>query len=102
MTDQEELQLLYLNRPVTRPSARTWAKHLALLGLTFCTATLAGTIFPFGHYNWLDKFDPQTLSDVLQLPLVYPALIASAVRDAFATPAELAYGLKFAVSLLFI
>lgn len=31
-----------------RPTARTWAKHFGFFFLTLCTATLAGSIFPFG------------------------------------------------------
>lgn len=102
MTSEENLDLLYLNRPVMRPTARTWMRHILLLAITFCTATVAGLIYPFGHYPFLDSFDPQTASDVLQLPLVYAAMLADAVRQAFATPAELRYGLEFSASLLFI
>lgn len=31
-----------------RPTARTWAKHSFYFFLTFCTATLAGTLYPIG------------------------------------------------------
>ena len=31
MTNEENLELLYLDRPVMRPTARTWAKHILLL-----------------------------------------------------------------------
>jgi len=31
-----------------RPTARTWAKHFGFFFLTLCTATLAGSIYPFG------------------------------------------------------
>lgn len=85
-----------------RPRARTWAWHILLLAITFCTATLAGLIYPFGHYPFLGDFDPQTFRELLQLPLVYGTMLVDAVRQAFATPAELGYGLEFSASLLFI
>jgi len=102
MTNEDDLDLLYLDRPVMRPTMRTWLRHLLLLAITFCTATIAGLIYPFGHYPFLDNFDPQTTGDLLQLPLVYAAMLIEAVRQAFATPAELRYGLEFSASLLFI
>jgi membrane-associated protease RseP (regulator of RpoE activity) len=103
MTPEENLDLLYLDRPMMRPTAKTWARHLLLLALTFCTATVAGLIFPFGHYPFLDNFDPQTFGDLLQLPVVYAAMLADAVRNAVVVhPEELVYGLKFSASLLFI
>ncbi len=89
-----------------RPTLRTWAKHLLLLGITFCTATLAGTLFPFGPYQTLPDADPQTTGELFQLivtlPIHYAAFIADAVRVLFTTPGVLAYGLKFSISLLFI
>ncbi|MFL6375149.1 MAG: site-2 protease family protein [Pyrinomonadaceae bacterium] len=103
MTKEENLELLYLERPVMRPSARTWARHILLLAITFCTATVAGLIYPFGHYPFLDNFDPQTFSDVLQLPVVYIAMLGDAIGRAFtSTPSELVYALEFSASLLFI
>jgi membrane-associated protease RseP (regulator of RpoE activity) len=103
MTNEENLELLYTDRPVMRPTAKTWMRHLLLLAITFCTATVAGLIYPFGHYPFLDNFDPQTFGDLLQLPVVYTVMLADAVTKAFTTqPAELVYGLKFSASLLFI
>jgi membrane-associated protease RseP (regulator of RpoE activity) len=102
MTDQENLELLYANRPVLKPTARTWAKHIALLAITFCTATVAGLMYPFGSYPWFEKFDPQTFGELLQLPVVYPALLLDAVSHALAQTGGIAYGLEFSISLLFI
>jgi membrane-associated protease RseP (regulator of RpoE activity) len=102
MTNEENFELLYLDRPVMRPSARTWARHILLLAITFCTATVAGLIYPFGHYPFLDSFDPQTIGDFLQLPVVYAVMLADAIRQAFANPTELRYGLEFSASLLFV
>ncbi|HEV7700134.1 MAG TPA: site-2 protease family protein [Pyrinomonadaceae bacterium] len=106
MTDQENLELLFANRPVMKPSAATWAKHLLLLAVTFCTATLAGTMFPFGRFDSLPAADPQSLSELGQLlleaPTRYAAFIAGAVQSAFSAPGQLTYGLEFSISLLFI
>src|SRR4051812_11891866 len=103
MTEPDEYDLLYLTRTVVRPSAGTWARHFLLLGLTLCTATLAGLIYPFGAYLWIDKVpDPQSFTDLLQLPLVYLGLIGEAIRTAALTPGGLAYGFEFSISLLFI
>src|SRR4051794_13288004 len=102
MTHEENLELLYLDRPVMRPTARTWIRHILLLAITFCTATVAGLIYPFGHSEFLDKFDPQTVGEFFQLPLVYVAGIAVAVTNAFTNqPQELVYGVTFSASLLF-
>src|SRR6476620_1096574 len=102
MTEPDEYDLLYLNRTVTRPSFGTWARHFLLLGVTLCTATVAGLIYPFGSYSWIEKVDPQTFGDFLQLPLVYLGLIGDAIRQAAATPGDLVYGFEFSFSLLFI
>ena len=89
-----------------KPDLRTWIKHILLLGLTFCTVTLAGTLFPFGPFQTLPDADPQNATEFLQLllalPVKYAALIADAVRSLFFEPGHLAYGLKFSLSLLFI
>lgn len=89
-----------------RPTARTWIKHILLLGLTFCTVTIAGTLFPFGRYNPLPEADPQTVSEAFQLllslPVNYAALIVDAVNALFTEPGYLTYSLSFSLSLLFI
>lgn len=90
-----------------RPTARTYVKHLLLLAVTFCTATIAGTLYPFGGFSTLpDTADPQTLAEfnqlLVSLPTKYAALIAGAVTDLFTKPGYLIYGLEFSISLLFI
>ena len=61
MTDPESLEpQFFYDRPSMRPTARTWIKHIVLLGVTFCTVTIAGTLFPFGPYQTLPDADPQT------------------------------------------
>jgi len=89
-----------------KPTARTWIKHILLLLITFCTVTIAGTLFPFGPYQTLPDADPQTAAEffqlLLSLPVKYVALIADAVTVLFTQPENLAYGLSFSLSLLFI
>lgn len=106
MTEPDNFDLLYENRPVLKPTAGTYVRHLLLLALTFCTVTLAGTMFPFGRFDTFPESDPQTFAQfldfVFSMPVRYITLIGSAVTNVIANPAELAYGLSFSVSLLFI
>ena len=89
-----------------RPGAWTYVKHLLLLALTFCTATIAGTLFPFGAGATLPEADPQTASEFMQFlataPMRYANLIADALSQIYTKPEILKYGLSFSVSLLFI
>ena len=108
MTDPESIepQFIYDRIPM-RPTLRTWIKHILLLGLTFCTVTIAGSLFPFGPNQVLsDAADPETATEFLQmlaaLPLNYATLIADAVGKLFTKPEYLTYGLEFSISLLFI
>lgn len=56
MTEPDSIeQPIYYGRPVMKPTVGTWIKHLLLLGVTFCTATIAGTLFPFGRLDYLPK-----------------------------------------------
>lgn len=106
MQDVEQFDLLYRDRPVMRPTARTWIKHILLLAVTFCTATIAGSMFPFGRFDSFPVADPETFGDFLQfiftLPGRYVSLIADAITNLYANPQELIYGVSFALSLLFI
>jgi membrane-associated protease RseP (regulator of RpoE activity) len=108
MTEPERIvpQPYFYDPPVDRPTTRTWLKHLALLALTFCTVTVAGSIFPFGPYQTLPDADPQNLQELISLlfslPAHYALLVGGAVQALFQQPGYLAYGLKFAASLLFI
>ncbi len=93
-------------RPSFRPTIRTWIKHILLLAITFCTVTVAGTLFPFGHFDSFPEADPQTLTEffklLLLLPQNYAVLIVNAVANIFANTDNLIYGLSFSLSLLFI
>ncbi|MFT3742949.1 MAG: site-2 protease family protein [Pyrinomonadaceae bacterium] len=107
MTEPDQIDHFYqYERPSMRPTLRTWIKHILLLGFTFCTVTIAGSIFPFGPYQTLPEADPQNLQEVLQfifsLPAKYAFLLVDAVRALFTLPGHLLYGLQFSLSLLFI
>jgi membrane-associated protease RseP (regulator of RpoE activity) len=90
-----------------RPTWRQWVKHAALLVLTLCTATLAGSMFPFGQINVFPTADPQTLQEVLSFVASLPGAYAHLIVDAFQKLATnqnniLVDGLSFSFSLLFI
>ncbi|MEO7540195.1 MAG: site-2 protease family protein [Pyrinomonadaceae bacterium] len=107
MTDPELLEPAFIyERPSLRPTRRTWFKHLLLLAVTFCTATIAGTLFPFGRFQTFPDADPQTAFELFQfivsIPVKYAGLIAAAVGNLYLHPAELLYGVSFSLSLLFI
>jgi membrane-associated protease RseP (regulator of RpoE activity) len=88
-----------------RPTARTWAKHIALLLITLVTATIAGVIYPFGPLP-LPLPDAQTWGQLVEilfnLPVYYSILIVNAITALFTNPDVLRFGLSFSVSLLFI
>ena len=107
MTDPELIeQPIYYGRPVMKPTVGTWIRHLLLLGLTFCTATIAGTLFPVGEGNYLPEDDPQSFYELLHLlatlPTRYAAMIVEIVGKLFTHTSTLIYGLEFSISLLFI
>lgn len=89
-----------------KPTWRAYVLHSALLFVTFCTATIAGTLFPFGKIDTLPEADPQTFSEfvsfVFSLPAKYIVLIGDAANKLFTESGYLAYGLSFSLSLLLI
>ncbi len=106
MTDPESIEQYLAERPSFRPTARTWAKHILLLLATFCTVTIAGSMFPFGPNQILPADDPQNLQEFLSflfsLPAKYAVLVGGAITALFTNPEFLSYGVKFSLSLLFI
>ena len=102
MTDPE----YFHEPPLPIPSVGTYVRHLLLLAVTFCTATIAGTLFPFGPGAEIPDADPQTTSEIMQfiltIPTRYAAFLTEAVHKIFTDTATLKYGLSFSVSLLFI
>lgn len=98
---------LFSRREAMRPTARTWAKHLLFLLVTFCTVTIAGLLPPFGIKNDIfASFNPQTWTEVFyalpQLPLAYIHEIIATAKLFFTDAGYFRYGLSFSLSLLFI
>lgn len=107
MTEHENFEALYADRPVLIPTTATYIRHVLLLAITFCTVTVAGSMFPFGpNVSLLPEDDPQTTEAFVQmivsLPVRYVSMIGNAAGALFSHPDYLAYGLKFSLSLLFI
>jgi membrane-associated protease RseP (regulator of RpoE activity) len=107
MSEDEPIDIEYFSdAPLPRPSGGTYLKHLLLLAITFCTATIAGTLFPFGPNVSIPGDDPQSIPEFLQflatVPVRYTGFIVDAVSKLFTDPETLRYGLSFSVSLLFI
>ena len=94
-------------REAMRPTAWTWAKHLALLLAAFFTVTIAGTLQPFGRLPiFPDVQDPQTTAEVFNLLISLPALYLHLIFDTIIKLSTdlglLKEGLRFSVSLLAI
>lgn len=94
-------------REAMRPTARTWAKHLGFLLITFCTVTIAGLLPPFGiKQDIFAGLNPQTWTEIFyalpQLPLAYIYEIIETARRFFTDAEYFRYGLSFSLSLLFI
>ncbi len=97
----------FSRREAMRPTARTWAKHIGLLLITFCTVTIAGLLPPFGIVTDIFKdLNPQTWTEILyilpQLPLAYVYEIVRVIGLFFTDYEYFKYGLSFSLSLLFI
>ena len=94
-------------REAMRPTAWTWAKHLGLLFVTFCTVTIAGLLPPFGIIGDIfSGLNPQTWTEtfyaVLAIPAAYFQEILRAVSLFFTNPVYFKHGISFSLSLLFI
>lgn len=81
------------------PSPTIWLKHIAFLLVTFATMTVAGSMFPFGPHDPFPATDPGSVGEFVGF---YGAMIVSAITNLFRDPADLTYGLKFSLSLVFI
>jgi len=94
-------------REAMRPSLRTWLKHIVLLLIAFCTATVAGVLQPFGFIeilpgvqdprNWTEGFDL-----LLSLPSLYFQLISNVLYRLSTEFKTFQYGVSFSLSLLTI
>lgn len=99
-------QVYFFEQESHRPTASEWAKHFALLAVTFVTATIAGSLYPFGRIQIFPDADPRTWPEIIQflltLPLRYVDLIVGTVSYLASNTEALIYGLSFSGSLLFI
>jgi membrane-associated protease RseP (regulator of RpoE activity) len=107
MTEEDRLEPpITFERTALRPTARTWIKHIILLLITLCTATVAGVLYPFGSSANFIAGDPQTAGELWTffqtLPAEYAIMILKTVTDLFVVDGLLFEGLSFSVSLLFI
>ena len=97
---------LQFDEPSLVPSWRAYFRHGIFLAITFFTATIAGTLFPFGPIDTLPQADPQTWSEfaelIFSLPAKYVLLIGTVFESVAADPGLLLYGVCFSSSLLFI
>jgi membrane-associated protease RseP (regulator of RpoE activity) len=77
-----------------------------LFAATFCTATVAGMMEPFGPIPLLTSADPSTIRDtgdlVAALPEIYFGTVAFVISLLLANGDALLMGLSFSVPLLFI
>lgn len=93
-------------RVAMRPTPRAYAFHLLLLAATLVTATIAGTLYPFGSVEIMPTADPQSTGELIEfifsLPSRYIVLIGGVVGSLLSDWELLRNGLKFSISLLFI
>ena len=98
---------LFDRREAMRPSLRTWLKHIFLLLIAFCTATIAGVLQPFGFIEILPGVqDPQNWAEgfdlLLSLPSLYFQLLSNTSYRLVTEFETFRYGVSFSVSLLTI
>ena len=93
-------------RIAMRPMARAYALHFLLLFVTLVTATIAGTLYPFGSVEVMPTADPQSTGELIEfifsLPARYVVLIGGVIGSLVTDWELLKNGLKFSLSLLFI
>jgi membrane-associated protease RseP (regulator of RpoE activity) len=97
----------FSRREAMRPTARTWAKHIALLLVTFCTVTIAGLLPPFGIITDIfSGLNPQTWTETFyalaSIPGAYVNELLRVIHLFFTDFVYFKYGLSFSLSLLFI
>lgn len=89
-------------RNMARPSAREWARHLALFGLTVITTTIAGVMLISPNVEPAIKPPAGILGYLLFLPQYYLASVAALMVHALSNPPVLLQGVLFSASLLAI
>ena len=92
--------------PLPWPDGRTLARHVIFLLVTFCTATIAGVIFPFGPMFSFPPGDLPAWNDpavfLTWAPTLYALFVINAVYLLLTNTLYLTIGLSFSVPLLVI
>ena len=90
----------------SKPSTATWLKHLGFLAITFCTATIAGVVTPFGPIAYFAPLDFPGWNDpalfISWIPTLYSLFVIDIVRTLLTTPTLLIQGISFSIPLLII
>jgi membrane-associated protease RseP (regulator of RpoE activity) len=91
------------SRRAMRPNLKTWLKHFVFLLITFLTSTVAGALYPFGIVNWFENTETAAVNiGWFETIAALPHWYFSIIYEVFSKPENLAYGLKFSISALFI
>ena len=95
-----------IDRAASRPTTATWAKHLGFLAITFCTATIAGVVPPFGPGVNFPPLDFPAWNDTVLFiswaPTLYALFVVEVVRSILTDPTMLINGVSFSIPLLII
>ncbi|HEY2867474.1 MAG TPA: hypothetical protein VGJ02_10315, partial [Pyrinomonadaceae bacterium] len=95
-----------IDRDALRPTTSTWVKHFGFLAITFCTATIAGVVPPFGPGINFPPLDFPGWNDTALFlswaPTLYVLFVVDVVRSLFASPTLLIEGISFSIPLLII
>ena len=95
-----------LDQVTSRPTTASWLKHLGFLAITFCTATIAGVVTPFGRIaDFAPLYFPgwnDTALFISWAPTLYALFVVDIVRSLLTNPALLVEGISFSVPLLII
>jgi membrane-associated protease RseP (regulator of RpoE activity) len=106
MEEPQQTVFYFEPRRSLRPTWRAWLRHGLLMFVTFCTVTIAGSIYPFGPVLVFPNANPQTWSETLtfflHLPEEYAKLIYQTVVLLFTNDAVRSHGLEFSLSIMFI
>lgn len=89
-----------------RPTAKEWARHIALFLAAVFSTTLAGALQPFGYLPIMPDANPERWDEILRFLISfqthYLQFIFEAIGQIWNTPVYLQHGLSFSLSLLAI
>lgn len=106
MHDTQFNREFFCTRPISRNRKFVFLKHGLLFLLTFFTATIAGSIYPFGPLQIFADTSNAELSyglwDYVYFPIYYAQFVIELIKVIFADYELLKTGISFSASLLFI